>query len=254
LVKREYLEFIMSFGYMEQVIRRVANNLGLDITRYRPQASETGRLATMLKYHNVNLVFDVGANTGQFACALRKSGYSGKVISFEPLSSAHAVLLQVSQKDELWEIAPRVAIGDHQGQVSINVSGNSLSSSVLGMLNSHVDAAPASVYVGSEPVDLSTLDVLAPQYTELGSRSFLKIDTQGYESNVLDGAIESLRKATGIQLELSLVPLYEHQELFDTLVERVRGLGFYIWAIWPTLFNPTTGQMVQADAVFFRQL
>jgi len=243
----------MNIDNFEHLIRRGANKLGLDVTRYRPAASETGRLSAMLAHHKVNLVFDIGANTGQFASSLRRSGYVGKIVSFEPLSSAHAELLRSSQRDELWEVAPRVAIGDHEGEVDIHIAGNSVSSSILGMLDSHVDAAPTSHYVGNESVPMATMDTQASRYCDADTRSFMKIDTQGYEPQVLDGAQETLGKVMGVQLELSLVPLYEHQKLFDDLVDRVRSLGFSIWALWPALFDPDSGRMVQADATFFRK-
>ncbi|MGH6803505.1 MAG: FkbM family methyltransferase [Methyloceanibacter sp.] len=242
----------MSADAFERLIRRTANRFGIDVKRHRPTASEAGRLSTMLASHGVDLVLDVGANTGQFALSLREAGYAGRLVSFEPLSTAHAQLLQTSRDDPQWEIAPRVAIGDHEGEIEIHIAGNSVSSSVLEMLDSHAGAAPGSAYVGRERAQLSTLDTLARDYLSLGTVPFLKIDTQGYEDRVLDGATELLAKAHGLQLELSLVPLYEGQQLFDVLSERLRALGFSIWAIWPGFFDPRSGRMLQVDTTFFR--
>jgi FkbM family methyltransferase len=242
----------MKLDGFEHFVRSCANKLGIDITRYRPATTEVGRLSTMLAHHNVDLVFDVGANTGQFAIALRASGFSGIIVSFEPLSAAHAALSKASAKDESWLVAPRIAIGDRAGSVDIHIAGNSVSSSLLGMLKSHLAAAPTSDYVGSEPVQMQTLDSLAKEYCGPDARVFIKIDTQGFESQVLDGAADLLKRAAGLQLELSLLPLYESQILYDELVERVRQLGFTPWAIWPALFDPNTGRMMQADATFFR--
>lgn len=206
----------------------------------------------MLASHGVDVVLDVGANTGQFARSLREAGYQGRLVSFEPLSTAHAQLLRVSDRDTRWDIAPRVAIGDHEGEVEMHIAGNSVSSSVLDMLDSHAKAAPDSAYVANEHTRLSRLDTMARAYLPPGAVPFLKIDTQGYEDRVLDGAAEILDTICGLQLELSFVPLYEGQQLYEALVERLRALGFSIWAIWPGFCDPISGRMLQVDAIFFR--
>ena len=107
----------MSANSLESWIRRMANRCGLDVTRYRPEVTESGRLAAMLAHHGVNLVLDVGANVGQFAASLRRSGYRGRMLSFEPLGDAHARLLVAARGDPHWEVAPRVAIGDRDGEI-----------------------------------------------------------------------------------------------------------------------------------------
>lgn len=242
----------MSFDSLELLIRRTANRCGIDITRHRPQASEAGRLAAMLRHHGVNLVLDVGANVGQFAQGLRRSGYPGQLVSFEPLRQAHDQLVATAEGDPKWRVAPRVAIGDHEGEIEINVSANSVSSSILNMLDTHAGAAPASKYVASERVRLATLDTIVRGEITAGVVPFLKIDTQGYEDRVLNGAHEVLTSAQGVQLELSFLPLYEGQELFDPLMQRLRSLGFSVWGIWPGFCDPTNGRMLQVDAVFFR--
>lgn len=237
---------------LQNLIRQTANRFGIDIRRHHPEASEFGRLSSMLAHHNINLVLDVGANTGQFAKSLRAAGYTQQLVSFEPLSTAHAYLLKASRNDAQWKIAPRSAIGDRDGEIEMHIAGNSVSSSVLGMLDKHASAAPASAYVGTENVPLSRLDTLALGYLRPGTVPFIKIDTQGYEDRVLDGAGELLAEARGLQLELSFVPLYEEQKLFDDLVERLRTLGFAIWAFWPGFCDPRSGRMLQVDATFFR--
>jgi FkbM family methyltransferase len=238
---------------LEAFVRQTANRFGLDITRYRPQHSEAARLATMLAHHNVDLVFDIGANTGQFALALRGGGYAGRIVSFEPLRSAHAELLAASASVHAWEVAPRTAVGDASGTVELNLAANSVSSSVLPMLDRHVSAAPASGYVASEWAPLETLDRLAAHHLRDSTASFIKIDTQGYEEKVLDGAKELLGLVRGVQLEMSLVPLYGGQALFDTLHARMLSLGFSPWAIWPGFFDPADGRMLQVDATYFRE-
>lgn len=206
----------------------------------------------MLDYHGVDLLLDVGANVGQFAGSIREAGYRGKLVSFEPLAEAHARLLQASRLDPAWEIAPRVAIGADEGEVEIQVSDNSFSSSVLTVLPDHIRAAPESACIGVENVRLSMLDTASRDYLEASRAPFIKIDTQGYEDRVLDGATEVLEKAVGLHLELSFVPLYEGQPLFDKVIDRLHDAGFHVWGLWQGIHDPESGRMLQVDATLFR--
>lgn len=237
----------------ESLVRRMANRFGLDITRHRPAASPAGRLASMLASHRVDVVLDAGANIGQFALGLRRAGYAGRIVSFEPLPDAWRQLNDAARRDPRWDVPPAVALGATDGQVEINVAGNSVSSSILEMLHSHASAAPASRYVARERVPLRRLDSLAPGLVAPDAAPFLKIDTQGYETQVLDGASQLLERAAGLQLELSLVPLYAGQALYRELMDRLDAAGFDLWALWPGFTDPDNGRMLQVDAVFFRR-
>jgi FkbM family methyltransferase len=193
----------------KKIIKKLSRSLGIDLKRYNVQTSEAARMQQLLDYHKIDLVLDVGANVGQYAKSLRDLGYSGRIVSFEPLSSAYSQLKTASKKDLLWEIAPQTAIGNQEGEIIINIAGNSYSSSALPMLDAHLESAPESAYSGSETVKLSRLDTLAKDYIKSETKSiFLKIDVQGLEKQVLEGATAILPLVKGIKLELSLVPLY----------------------------------------------
>ncbi len=238
---------------LKYLVKRTIRQLGFDLRRYHPSSSEDARFIAMLSAHRVNLVLDVGANIGQFGASLRNAGYRGRIVSFEPLAAAREQLLMASRGDSLWDIAPRAAIGNEDGEIEIHVAGNSVSSSVLKMLDSHASAAPESIYVNSEKVPLRRLDTLSAKYFQPDSVSFLKIDTQGYEDRVLQGATGLFNRFAGLQLELSLVPLYEGQLLFDGLIKQLQTSGFELWAISPAFVDPQSGRLLQVDATFFRR-
>jgi hypothetical protein len=80
----------------------------------------------------------------------------------------------------------------------------------------------------------------------------LKIDTQGYEMAVLRGAEKMLPRLAGVQLELSLAPLYEGQTLYLELIDWLRARGFDLWSVIPGFVDPSSGRMLQFDGVFFR--
>ena len=238
---------------LKSLIKRSIRNLGFDVSRYEPSSSENARFMAMLKAHQVNLIFDVGANAGQFGKQLRNASYKGDIVSFEPLSLAREQLLVASEKDKKWKIAPQAAIGETDGEIEIHVAGNSVSSSILKMLDSHSQAAPESSYVGSEKVPLRRLDSIGKPYLCSDSVFFIKIDTQGYEDRVLNGAPELLERAIGVQLELSLIPLYEGQRLYNEIIFQLQSLSFELWGINTAFVEPTSGRLLQVDATFFRK-
>src|SRR5450830_427272 len=143
---------------MKSFVKRLIRFFGFDLRRYNPASSESAQLMRMLSTHKVNLVLDVGANTGQFGHFLRDAGYRGRIVSFEPLLAAWEQLSEASRKDSRWKVASRAAIGSEDGEIEIHVAGNKESSSVLKMLDSHANAAPESRYVGNERVPLRRLD------------------------------------------------------------------------------------------------
>ncbi len=238
---------------LKKIVKKLSRSLGIDLKRYNIQTSEAAKMHRLLAYHNIDLVFDVGANIGQYAKLLRELGYSGRIVSFEPLSSAYSQLKAVSEKDPLWEIAPQTAIGNQEGEIVINIAGNSYSSSALPMLDAHLESAPESAYSGSETVKLSRLDTLAKDYIKSETKSiFLKIDVQGLEKQVLEGATAILPLVKGIKLELSLVPLYEGQVLFKEMIDIIEKLGYELYGIEPGFTAEKTGRMLQMDGIFFK--
>ena len=242
----------MSMVRLKLFIKQMLHRVGFELRRFSVEQSENARFISMLRSHNVNLIFDVGANAGQFGVLLREIGFDGKIISFEPLSDARENLLNISKNDPLWQIALQTAIGEENGEIEIQIAGNSQSSSVLDMLDTHVRAAPDSKYIGKEKVALRTLDSIAPDYMDSNSIAFIKIDTQGYETQVMNGAKKLMSQIVGLQVEISLVPLYKGQCLFDEMLKKLKNDGFELWSISTVFSDPNTGQLLQVDATFFR--
>ncbi len=120
------------------------------------------------------------------------------------------------------------------------------------MNTTHSDAAPQSKYIGVVPVPISRLDSVKHAALD-GARSILlKVDTQGYEMQVLQGAEELLSRVAGLQLELSRTPLYEGQALFLDIIEWLAQRGFSLWSVVPGFTDPRTGRMLQMDGVFYK--
>lgn len=237
---------------IEKVIRSTANRFGIDIKRYRDESSESAAIVRMLRQHKIELVVDIGANQGQYAKLLRRYGYQERILSFEPLQDAWDKLEMASRNDPKWQIFSRCAIGESKSSVTMNVSGNSVSSSILEMLDQHTEAAPESAYIRAEQVQAMPLDEALAMVQDLPQNIFIKIDTQGYEEKVLDGAPDAISRAVGVQIELSLVPLYAGQALFREITERLTSRGFEIWSLFPGFTDKSSGRMLQCDAVLFK--
>jgi FkbM family methyltransferase len=206
----------------------------------------------LLATHRINTVIDVGANSGQYAHGLRVLGYRGRIISFEPLSSAFAELQRnQARAPEGWEIV-NVALGDHPGRAVLNIAGNSYSSSILPMLPAHLRSAPDSRFIGQEEIAVETLDAIVAKMINPSERLFLKSDTQGYDATVLAGAAKSLERVEGIQVEMSIIPLYEGELLLVEMIRYLAERGFTLMSLEPGFADPKTGQLLQTDGIFFR--
>lgn len=237
--------------YFQNIFKQILFSFGVVVTRTRK--SEKAEFVKSLQHFDINVLFDVGANEGQFATEIRKAGYTGKIICFEPIPEAHKILTDRFIKDDNTIIHPPTAVGESTGDISFNVAGNSVSSSILPMLKTHSDAAPESTYVKQITAKIDTLDNLINIHAQENDNVFIKIDTQGYEWMVLNGAKESLKFAKGLVLELSLTPLYEDQKLWKPIVSRLENEGFKFWKILRGFTDSKTGRTLQFDGVFFRE-
>jgi FkbM family methyltransferase len=241
----------------------------VDLWRHARSISRNARIALMFSYferegkqqlveqlhsRGVDVVLDVGANSGHFATGLRREGYKGRIVSFEPLSRPFSLLEAEASKDPAWD-CKRCALGDVDGTISINVAGNAgASSSVLPMLQSHRDAYPPANYVGTEEVPIYRLDSIAQEFLRPGDLTFLKIDVQGFEKQVLAGSQSILKNGcAGMELELSIVPLYDGGMLIREALDLAHSMGFTLTGLLPGFMDPRNGRMLQADGLFFRE-
>lgn len=237
---------------MKELVRQAIRQLGFDLHRFLPASSPDAMLLKVLETFRIDLVLDVGANTGQYGELLRRLGYRGSIVSFEPLAEAHRHLVAATQGDSRWIAAPRGALGDHEGEIEINIAGNSASSSVLDMLESHRSAAPESAYIGKDRVPIARLDMAAAPYVATATGLYLKIDTQGYEARVIAGGARTIAAAAAVQIEMSLTPLYAEQPDFNAMLALMAAQGMTLWALWPGFVDDASGRLLQIDAIFAR--
>ena len=231
-----------------RTIRKFARKCGLDVGRFHPEDSADLRRARYIRDLGVDLVLDVGANTGGYARHLRSHGYLGRILSFEPLSAAYAELNAASQADPLWTCR-NIALGDRTGEAIINIASNSASSSLLDMADRHVGAAPESAYVGRETIGIDRLDGIYPGLAGDATATLLKIDTQGLEHEVLRGAEQSLADIALLEIELSFTELYENQTMAEELLAHLRRRNFVLISVERGFTDPDNFHILQCDAI-----
>ncbi len=238
-------------AFVKYAVRRMLARFGYGI--HPMTFFPMGRLMKLFQTHGINLLLDIGANSGQFAMNIQIYGYKGRIVSFEPVRSAYDELSKNAARQPGWT-AVRIGIGDESGEMDINVSGAfTLASSFAAMCPKHLEVAPNTAYTSQERVVVRSVDDIFNDYCGDGDRVFMKVDTQGYEAKVIRGSERSLPRIAGVQLELSLEPLYEGEVLVHEMIGSMLNKGYRLVNIEEGMSDPLTGHLLQCDCVFFRK-
>lgn len=240
----------MNIRYM---IKKIVNGIGFDIVRTNNYVKyPPARRMKLISSCGIDLIFDVGANIGQYAQQMRQLGYRGRIVSFEPINSAYQELVKQASGDPDWETA-NVALGSEDSKSEINISDNSYSSSILDITPTHMEAMASAQYIGKEQITIRKMDSIFNQYFHPGNKLFIKLDTQGYEKHVINGAENAMKKAVCIQVEMSLVPLFEGELLLADMINLMFNKGFVLWSLEDNFNNPGTGQLLQVNGIFLHK-
>ncbi len=238
---------------MESHIADLLRLCGFRLFRIRSLQHPFDRRAKLLQAHKVDLVIDVGANIGQYGATLRKVGYRGRIVSFEPMRNALDQLVERARNDGNWQVFP-FGLGEAQEFCDLNVSLNSISSSVLSMLSTHEIFSPTSQVTAKERIEIRRLDDVFEQIHGRAKHVWLKIDVQGFEDRVFKGAQASLPSVEFVQVELSLRPLYDSQLLHLEIMQFLASLGFELIGVEPGFQDRNTGELLQMDGIFKRSI
>jgi FkbM family methyltransferase len=210
------------------------------------------RRKKLLQHFGITKILDVGANTGQYATELRKIKFEGEIISFEPISSVFDVLKN-NMKNDSKSTQKNFALGDKNETKTINIAKNLASSSFFSRTKYFEEIANYTEYISEEKVEIKVLDSIFDTLCNADDVVFLKLDTQGYEKNILNGAKESLKKIKGIQIELALKPTYNEQPNFKEIFKIIEEAGFTLYSIEEGFEDENTGRLLEIDGIFFRE-
>ncbi|MHB8423500.1 MAG: FkbM family methyltransferase [Leptospirales bacterium] len=180
-------------------------------------------LKKLLTVLDINCVIDVGANRGQFAGELRKIGFQGQIISFEPIKQEFDVLSQSFEKDPKWK-GYQIALGSEEKKMNIHIPRLTVMSSLLDFANDRNDIECQNIEV--KRLD-SIFSVIARDLEK--PKVFLKMDTQGYDLEVFKGSEGCMDQIRGLQSELSIQPLYKNMPHYLEALSNYEDAGFELF-------------------------
>lgn len=231
----------MISSVVKKAVSKFSNAMGYEIIPQwkfdrNAQACFLAQLFALLK---IDCVLDVGANAGQYRDFLRKHvGYKGNIVSFEPMPESVKLLKERARHDAKWLIEG-YALGAVAARKSFNIMHSNEFSSFLEPNHTRIHRFNNLNRIQSTvEVDVRTLESVLP---EIEGRFkpyslYLKMDTQGYDLEVVKGAGESIRKFNALQTEASVKPIYQGMPDFVEVIRGLQALGFEVSGIFPN--NP----------------
>jgi FkbM family methyltransferase len=209
-------------------------------------------LAAHFDRYAVNCVLDVGANRGQYGQLLRRAGYRGRIVSFEPVPPEFALLQEVAAEDPEWHVHP-VALGSSDGALEMHVTPGTLSSPLpptsFGEERFYRLRHTRQAVVPVRRLDGLLDDVLAGLPDP---RPFLKMDTQGFDVEVFRGLGDRAREFVGLQSEVALMLLYQGMPRLPEALGVYESAGFEVSGMYPVTREGRTGRVLEFDCLMVR--
>ena len=208
-------------------------------------------LVDFIENRRIDTVFDVGANVGQFGESLRKEGYRGRIVSFEPARSTFEILARKAAADGNWD-AHHCGLGANPATAVLHASKLSVFNSIL-QLSDVAELHDNRMAVDhTEEVPIYTLDHFAEPLLRGAQRKvLLKIDTQGYERQVIEGAGQTIPQMAAILMELPVIHTYKGEWHLHDALKYMFDLGFVPAQIQAVGYhNSDTVSAVEFDCLF----
>lgn len=210
-------------------------------------------LASVLRDQEIDLVIDVGANVGQFARRVRKAGYRGRIISYEPSLEPLTELAQVAASDGNMTVR-NVGVAAERGELTFTIFAdsqfNSANARAAGLGGLYADRMQISEQASIPVVRLDE------EQEHIGSARniLLKSDTQGLDLEVFKGAEGLLSRVRAAHVELPFFSIYESAPTASTIVPFLADYGLSLAWIVPIAFRKdvTSAPIVECDGLFVR--
>jgi len=228
---------------MKEFIKRHLRRFNINVG----SASVRRSVMDYMNSGDIDVVLDVGANVGQFGTGLRDQGYRGRIISFEPVQSVFQALAATAQADGDWD-AHNFALGVAPARATINIAELPVFSSLLPTTGAAAAFDNTAVATHSETIEARTLNEFV---SNLSGNILLKIDTQGYEKQVLEGGRQVLSRLDRVLMELPIIHLYEGTWRFHEAVAYMAESNFVPTQIHPVNFHSKDDvSLVDVDCLF----
>lgn len=235
---------------LSKLINRKDQNVTETITKlkFQPEAHEEN---LWLQAYNFNTILDIGAHQGETIKKFKKIFPLSTIHSFEPILRNYNKLNEISRSFENC-FSYHYALGDENKETTIFVNDFTPSSSLLSIKDKHVEAFPFTQKTKEETIELKRFTDI---YEELKIKGpiLAKIDTQGFELNVLNGMGDHLNKVDMFIIETSFVELYDSQVLFDQIYSFMKKNQYRYIGAYDQLLDPNNGQILQQDAIFIKE-
>jgi FkbM family methyltransferase len=203
------------------------------------RAPQTAFLSRLFQLYDIDCVIDVGANIGQYRDYLRiHVGYKGPVVSFEPHPDCYEACRRQQSGDPLWHVYP-FALGAESGRLDFHLAKDTEFSSFLVPDNTATpEFADTNRVVRTVSAEVRTFDDVFPEIQSLTrcNRPFLKLDTQGFDIQVMKGATAAAKHVQALQTEVSNVPIYKDFPDSESTMRFLRANGWQLACMFPT--NP----------------
>jgi len=231
--------------------KNIARLFGYELVKLSrmPYRDIHAHLVELFRRLEINCVLDVGANMGQYATGLRKAGYDGLILSFEPVQECFAELSR--RQDAHWRIY-NFALGSTDQVQDLHITRkNVFSSFLLPNRYSSERFRESAAVTGTEKVSVKKLDdVFSGIVPVTNPRVFLKLDTQGYDLEVLKGAHDSMSFIQGLQSEISCKPIYSGMPTHLESLKFIDELGYEITDIYPLGHDKQDMSLLEFDCIF----
>lgn len=209
-------------------------------------------LSWVLRSMGVDLVLDVGANIGQFATRLREHGYTGRIVSFEPVPRLADRLRERAKGDPDW-LVYGCALGSEDGTAEINASPGTMSS-LLEPNEFGKEWAAELTDVHTEVIPVRRLDSMWEEITAgtANPRVYMKLDTQGFDLEAFEGAGERIQQVVALQSEVACLPIYEGMTRLPESLSVYEAAGFEIAGMYPVTYHRQTLRVIEFDMLMVR--
>jgi FkbM family methyltransferase len=238
-----------------KLLQKILRAAGGELVRYPPEdwLAERNILRNVLEKLGINCVLDVGANQGQYGGTLRDLGYRGQIISFEPVSGNFEALTKCAERRGPWKCF-HYALGAAEGKAEINVADDTVFSSFLTPRKDSQERFPRNRVARLETVRVARLDaVLSECLAGIASpRIYLKLDTQGFDLEVLRGASGCLPLILGLQTEVSFQPIYNGMPGYEDTLRAFQAAGFGVVDFIPVNRDSSGLRVIEMDCVMAR--
>jgi FkbM family methyltransferase len=210
-------------------------------------------LRALFRHLRVDCVFDIGANVGQYYTLIRdRVGFRGPIISYEPIPELASRLRTGTQADRDWHVEEK-ALDRESGETDFNIMASHPFSSLKKPRDVETSRFRNMNRVSRVvKIQTSTLALEFQKYSALVgfTRPFLKMDTQGNDLAVVEGAGSFIERFVGLQSELSIRRIYENTLYYHEVIDHYIKKGFVLSALVPNAGH--FPDLIEIDCIMYR--